>query len=111
MIIIITFFKNLIDKLYYSKYNLGNQEALIRKMFPWIKIVWEYSQLELFLKDKTAKDLSDIKMAIMSYYWGENARLTLEWKFEEIKRIQWLVDFCQSLTDYVNELISYNNIK
>jgi hypothetical protein len=39
MVAIISFLKKYIDKLYYSKYTLGNRDTLIRAMFPGVNRV------------------------------------------------------------------------
>jgi len=103
MLAIIIWLKKYVDKLYYSKYTLGERGALIRTMFPWITKVWEYKTLESFLITTSLAEIDQLTWAIMSYYWWEVERLTLKWEFEWIRRYQGLVDFCQSIQDFSKE--------
>lgn len=107
--IIITYLKEKIDKLYYSKYTLGQRGTLIRTMFPWITKVWEYSRLEEYLITTSPTELNRVIWFITSFYWWEVSRLTANSKFEEIKRYQGLIDLCQSLKDYSEEAYNLNN--
>ena len=111
MLKIIIFLKKFIDKLYYIKYNAWNKEILIRQMFPWIEKVWEYSKIEDFLQGRSTSEIDQVVSTIMSYYWWEVARLNSNKNHDEIWSLQWLVDFCQSLKDYLNELYILNNNK
>jgi len=96
---IIRLLKKIIDKQYY-KYYTEDKETLIRQMFPWIQQVWEYKKLSLFLQSNGPQQINDIIEIIWAYYRWEVERLNMEWKFSEVERYQWLVDFSQSLRDY-----------
>lgn len=109
LIVIVKWLKETVDKLYYSKYTLGERGALIRTMFPWINQVGEYRKLTDFLSHTSPVDLSLITEAITSFYWGEVSRLTSSNKFNEIERYQGLIDFCQSVKDYSEEAHNLNN--
>lgn len=111
MFVIIAFLKKTFDKLYYSKYTIQERGALIRTMFPWINKVGEYERLNSFLKDRSQYELDEYIWAIMAYYWWEVETLTMKWEFNKIERYQWLVDFCQAIRDYSNEVYNLNNKK
>jgi len=108
IITIIRYLKNFVDKLYYNKYNLWERETLIRQMFPWINKVWEYETLNLFLKDKSLSDLDQLLKTLMSYYWWEVARHAEANNTTAIREMKGLLDFCQSVKDYINELYNLN---
>lgn len=107
---ILTYIKKFIDKLYYSEYNY-NKDTLIREMFPWIVNIWEYKKIDLFLKNNSTSDILDLIEVIWAFYWWEVYRCTKEWKFQEIEKLQWLIDFAQSIKDYQEYIILNKNEK
>lgn len=96
---IITKLKKFIDKIYYNQY-YGGREILIREIFPWINNVWEFKELTKFLNSQDSTNITILIKVIWDFYWWEVSRLSLDWKFSEIERNQWLLDFAQSLKDY-----------
>jgi hypothetical protein len=91
--------KKIIDKLYYSKY-YSSREILIREIFPGTYNVWEYKHLSKYLNSNDANAIDNLIKVIWDYYWWEVSRLGMEGKFTSIERVQWLLDFAQSLKDY-----------
>jgi hypothetical protein len=96
---IIILLKKIIDKIYYNRYYVW-REILIRKIFPWIKNVWDYKKLNNFLKETDISSVNRLIEIVWDFYRWEVSRLSLEWKFSTIERYQWLLDFAQALEDY-----------
>ena len=60
----------------------------------------EYKKLDIFLKNNWPQQINDMVEIIWAYYRWEVERLNMEWKFSEVERYQWLVDFSQAIRDY-----------
>lgn len=102
---ILQFLKKNIDKRYYNYYSM-DRETLIREMFPWISKIWEYNELDLFLKNTTVSSTATLMKVIWTFYWWEVNRLTAEWKFSEIEKYQWLLEFVQAVRDYQEYILT-----
>lgn len=100
----ILWLKKIIDKIYYTEYTF-NKETLIREMFPWISNVWWYELLNIFFRNYSPTQVDEFIKIIWAYYRWEVERLTLLWKFSEIERFQWLLDFAQALKDYQDYIL------
>jgi hypothetical protein len=97
--------KKIIDKAYYNQYTY-NRETLVREMFPWIVSIWEYKEIDSFLRHWNITQTNDIVRAIWAFYWGKVKELTSAWKYVEIEKYQWLLDFCQSIRDYQEYILT-----
>lgn len=107
---ILTYIKKIVDKYYYNEYTY-DKDTLIREMFPWIINIWEYKKIDSFLRKNSPSDISDLIEAIWAFYRWEVDRCTKEWKFQEIERYQWLIDFSQSIRDYQEYILLNKNEK
>ena len=101
--------KKFIDNLYYNRYDINKTEPLARKMFPWITHVSDYRFVWTYLKDKTVREISDLNILILSYYWWEVALATQRKDFNCIEHLQSLIDFSDNLSDYHSEVLISNN--
>jgi hypothetical protein len=97
--------KKIIDKQYYKYYTL-DRETLIRQMFPGIHSIWEYTRIDIFFRNNGPEKVDEIIKLIWTYYRWEVERLNMEWKFSEIERYQWIVDFIQAIKDYQEYILT-----
>jgi len=109
IIFILRKLKKIVDNCYYNKYHLNKQEPLVRKMFPWITYVTDYRFVGDYLKGKDARDVSDLKKLILSFYWWEIAIATASKNFTRVEHLQVLVDFADSISDFHSEVLISNN--
>jgi hypothetical protein len=93
--------KKFVDKLYYSQYTADN-EALIRQMFPWVNTMTtqDYSVINNFLISTSPADLSRLVQVITTFYWLEVNREILKNNLQWVIKYQWLIELCDSLTDF-----------
>lgn len=98
---LLSIIKNNVDKLYYSQYTRDNG-TLIRKMFPWVKTLTQqdYSVIENFLINTSPVQLENIVKVITTFYWMEANRHILANNIQWINKLQWLIELCESLTDF-----------
>lgn len=101
LIKVIRFVKIRIDKLYYSLYTPTN-ETLIREMFPWVNTLTQqdYSTINNFLLNTSPSTLADLIKVITTFYWLEVNREILKWNLQWVTKYQWLIELCDSLTDF-----------
>lgn len=98
---ILTFIKKCVDKAYYSMYTLDT-ETLIRKMFPWVETITQqdYSVINNFLLTTSPADLQRIVNVITTFYWIEVNREIWKHNIQWITKYEWLIELCNSLTDF-----------
>lgn len=109
IIFIVKKLKHLVDNLYYSKYHINKSEPLVRKMFPWIDKVSEYSFVTEYVKDMHAHDISNLNRFILNYYWWEVAIATVQKNFEKIKDLNVLVELTETISDFHTEILISNH--
>ena len=103
--ILLRILKKIIDKAYYNQYTY-NRETLVREMFPWIYNIWELKEIDSFVRNWSVTQTNELVKAIWAFYWGQVSRLTSAWKYAEIEKYQWLLDFCQAIRDYQEYILT-----
>lgn len=104
----LTFIKNKVDNLYYKHYKLYNQETLVRKMFPSIITLDNYSKLNTYLITHSSTEIDWLVSAIMSYYWSEVALYHSRGDYDSVKQLLGLYNFALNLKSYAQEVKQRN---